>query len=681
MPIPLQLSLDLHYPQREETETSGVPIDEAFPEAAANELARKESFNKHLYRPNTYLHKWWARRSGTTFRHILKQLVADPDKRDFYEPGGLTGKVVLDPMMGGATTLHEAIRLGTDVIGADIDPIPVVQARATLTHAELKELRAAFDQFFADLYTEVGDYFQTGCPGCDRTLDAQYTLHGLRKQCSCSEVVQVDQYELRYETGRTLRIWPDTWEISAGEQQPPSQPKRRRLVTKADSVCPTCSEKYSDLLEVPFYARYVPVAVVGTCSEHGLFLRPPGESDLARIDKADQLRGDLDFGPAEYFAVRGGPKSDDLLGRNIHSYLDLFSSRQLLYLHQAVRLLDSYSGVVKLNLALLVSTSLEFNAMLCGYKGADKRRAGAVRHVFALHAYAFPYTALENNPVNRDKSSGNLQLLFRDRIERGRTWAKQPRERKITSSGQTQVVKIRGEVDVGTEVFDQRALADARQAFWLIQGDSRRLPVDDRSVDFIVTDPPYYDNVQYSDLASFFHVWLARLLPDGADWDYDHVHSAVATKAVDDDTQFMRVLGGIFKECGRVLKRDRGRLVFTYHHWDANAWAELNIALKEAGFRLVNVYVVFSENPISVHINNLNAIKHDAILVLALDGDLPPGRWPSPEPITTSESDEFCCQCGQALGWLLDEVDSPAEIRATWSQLIQSKSNGKRKRR
>jgi adenine-specific DNA methylase len=54
-----------------------VPIDSSFPEDEVNELAQLECYNKHLFRPNTYLHKWWARRSGTTFRHILKQLVAD----------------------------------------------------------------------------------------------------------------------------------------------------------------------------------------------------------------------------------------------------------------------------------------------------------------------------------------------------------------------------------------------------------------------------------------------------------------------------------------------------------------------------------------------------------------------------------------------------------------------------
>lgn len=44
----------------------------------------------------------------STFRLILKHLVENEHQRD-YAPGGLEGKIILDPMMGGGT-LHEAIR-------------------------------------------------------------------------------------------------------------------------------------------------------------------------------------------------------------------------------------------------------------------------------------------------------------------------------------------------------------------------------------------------------------------------------------------------------------------------------------------------------------------------------------------------------------------------------------------
>lgn len=648
-------------------------IDRAFPESFVDELSRQEVFNKHLFRPNTYLHKWWARRCGSTFRAILKQFVPTSERRDYYAPGGLEGRIVFDPMMGGGTTLHEAIRLGANVIGADIDPIPVVQARATLTQASLAGLRTAFGQFFDELYDALGCYFQTECPICLQTVDTQYTLYGLRKHCICGEVVQIDQYDLRHEANRKIRIWPNNWEITDNLTVPTVPNKAIRLITKEEKSCPACGREYEETLDLPYFARYVPIAIVAVCAEHGLFFRSPSEQDLARIAQAEKQRNQLDFHPLENFEVKDGPKSGDLLKRNIRSYLDLFSSRQLLYLDRAVQRLHDYVGITKLNLGLLVSTSLEFNSMLCGYKGWSKRRPGAIRHVFALHAYSFPYTALENNPVNPNRTSGNLQLLFRDRIQRGRKWSTSPVERKIGHDGKSKLVTILGETDSGTEVFDQAGLDGGRQRFWLIHGDSRALPIASHSVDLVVTDPPYYDSVQYSDLATFFRVWLARLLPNEANWTYDQTHSAVATKGIDDGS-FMTILSGIFAECARVLQEHTGRLVFTFHHWDPNAWAELTIALKMASLRLMNAYVVFSENPISVHIRSLNAIKHDSILVFALDGEGTTGSWPAIEAIDSSDSEIFCRHCSAALGWLLESDHSDAEIRTIWQEIIQKES-------
>ena len=142
------LQLALQYDSASITETL---IDAKFDAEFTNQLAEKEVFNKHLYRPNTYLHKWWARRCGTTFRSILKHLVQDEAKRSYYAPGGLEGQIILDQMMGGGTTLHEAIRLGANVIGIDVDPIPVLQARATLTEVSLFVLQEEFRSFLSGL--------------------------------------------------------------------------------------------------------------------------------------------------------------------------------------------------------------------------------------------------------------------------------------------------------------------------------------------------------------------------------------------------------------------------------------------------------------------------------------------------------------------------------------------------
>lgn len=648
-----------------------------FPEEAVNALAILESYNKHLYRPNTYLHKWWARRCGTTFRYILKQFVPDPTRRDFYAPGGLEGFVVLDPMMGGGTTLHEAIRLGANVIGVDIDPIPVLQARATLTPVSETHFRAVFRTFFDALRGEMASYYVTRCPTCGQSnAEIRFTLYALRRRCACGEVLLVDSFTLRREERRAIRLCPDCRAVFAGEHfcaLPPPDPHPLR--EKKTRVCPVCGEPYVDLVDQPFRKRYVPVAIVGGCPRHGLFFKPPDASDLARLAEAESHFGDLDFGDRSQFAVVPGPKSKDLPRIGVHNYLDLFSARQLGVLASAHRHLQEVEDPTeRLVLALLISTSLEFNSMLCGYKGGDKRRPGAIRHTFSHHAYSFPYTAAENNPLFPLGGSGTLKELFESRVIKARRWAMSPVERRL-EDGQTRKVTIVGERDLGEEVHSPEALREGTRRFYLYQGDSRSLPLEDASVDYVVTDPPYYDSVQYSDLAAFFRVWLRLFLPDAAQWDYDVEGAAVARGDRPTPGRYAEVLGSIFSECRRVLKPGHGRLVFTFHHWRARAWAELTLALRRAGFHLEKYYVVHSENPVSVHIRTLRALKHDAVLVLF------PGQtgreWPPPTRVCLEDSRSFIADCSMVLGWLLDSDYNEDEILDRWAALLERGRDGK----
>jgi len=208
MRLPFQLAFDFHRNKAEKDSTPEISIDKYFPEKAANELAAIESYNKHLYRPNTYLHKWWARRSGTTFRYILKQLVDNPGKRDFYEGGGLEGKIIFDPMIGGGTTLHEAIRMGANVIGVDIDPIPVLQAKASLSQSSLKHKKDVYNDFIKALKNKLAPLFITACPICNIKSEIQFTLYGLRRKCSCREVIFVDRLLLRQDNEHDIQICP-----------------------------------------------------------------------------------------------------------------------------------------------------------------------------------------------------------------------------------------------------------------------------------------------------------------------------------------------------------------------------------------------------------------------------------------------------------------------------------------
>jgi putative DNA methylase len=677
MHLPSQLALNFHGSKSEKSSSFEMPIDQSFPEEEANKLAALESYNKHLYRPNTYLHKWWARRSGTTFRYILKQLVRNPHKRNFYEGGGLEGKVILDPMMGGGTTLHEAIRMGANAIGLDIDPIPVLQARASLTQSHLHHKEQVFEQFLNELKSKLSPFYLTKCPICGRMSELQFLLYGLRRRCTCREVIFVDSLLLRKGNDHDIHICPLCQDVFTGKAHACLRQATATLIQKGTRNCDKCNNKFADILDEPFSERYVPLVVVGTCIKHNAFFKSIDTNDLTLLSEARAQANNLDLGDPKSFFIHEGPKSKDLIRRGVSDFRDLFGPRQLLYLKTSMDLLMGLAHEDRLWLALLISTSLEFNSLLCGYKGSDIRRPGAIRHVFSHHAYSFPYTALENNPVFSGNTSGTMNRLFHDRIVRAGKWAVEPIETIIVDDRRIKM-GIRGEIDAGEPVADWKSLKEGQRKFFILQGDTASVDFPKEIADFVVTDPPYYDNVQYSDLSNFFRVWLRQFLPFDADWNYDHVGSAVSKGSTSDGCKYGEVLSEIWKNCFRALNKKHGRLIFTFHHWKPEAWAELSLSLKNAGFLLINRYIVFSENPISVHIMGLNSLKHDTILVLKPKSTKEdPPKWPKISQINTTDSYTFCHGCGSALGWFLESNIDQKHTHREWKRLIGGNDSGK----
>jgi hypothetical protein len=294
-----------------------VAIDTSFPEESANALAYIESFNKHLFRPNTYLHKRWARRSGTTFWHILKQLVPDPARRDYYFPGGLEGVTVLDPMMGVGTILHEAIRPGAYVIGFDIDPIPVLQAKASLSDVPLSEKEKVFRAFRSELVKRMLKYYVTACRECGGAAEIQFTLYGQRKLGPDCEVLVADSLALREEpdgTEKNIRTTYPSLEFSIDGRSWP-------IVEKDEANKNGVNRKPSDILSNTFAERYVPLVIAGHCETHKGFLKKIDPADNMNISAAARwVKRNAHFTDAD-FQIPDGPKSGDLLNRETQTFL------------------------------------------------------------------------------------------------------------------------------------------------------------------------------------------------------------------------------------------------------------------------------------------------------------------------------------------------------------------------
>ncbi|WFE47589.1 hypothetical protein [Verrucosispora sp. WMMD1129] len=133
------------------------------------------------------------------------------------------------------------------------------------------------------------------------------------------------------------------------------------------------------------------------------------------------------------------------------------------------------------------------------------------------------------------------------------------------------------------------------------------LPFRDGTVDAIVTDPPYYDMIEYSDASDFFYVWLRRALvdaqpdlfaetigteiaPDLQNKDDEIIVRRVFNGGVRHDREFYeRSLSRAFHEARRVLRSD-GHLVVVFGHSDPDAWLRLLGALHDAGFVVTSAW-------------------------------------------------------------------------------------------
>jgi len=151
----------------------------------------------------------------------------------------------------------------------------------------------------------------------------------------------------------------------------------------------------------------------------------------------------------------------------------------------------------------------------------------------------------------------------------------------------------------------------------------------DASVECVNIDPPYYDNVQYSELANYFYVWEKRTLgilnPDRFREELtDQDNEAVANPARFADAgrrkkdlasfDYQQKMQAIFAEAKRVLIDD-GVLVVWFTHKAADAWDVLGTAMIDAGFTIETSWPINTESAISLHQAKVNSAASTIILV------------------------------------------------------------------
>ena len=148
----------------------------------------------------------------------------------------------------------------------------------------------------------------------------------------------------------------------------------------------------------------------------------------------------------------------------------------------------------------------------------------------------------------------------------------------------------------------------------------------------VVVDPPYDDNVQYSELADFFYVWLKRTqghrhpdwfatyLSENGDEAVVNIsrfrkNGATTSEAREAArTHYRELMTETFRECHRILRSD-GVLTVMFTHKKQEAWEALFTSLIRAGFTIGATWPIKTEGQHVLNQARKNAAQSTVVLV------------------------------------------------------------------
>ncbi|MER6533583.1 DUF1156 domain-containing protein [Streptomyces sp900105755] len=533
-------------------------IEVSLPLEAINRESAREKSIRHGH-PST-LHLWWARRPLAAARAMLfAQLVDDPSARPDLYPTEEEQKAerqrlfdlieemvpweatrderimrkvrekiaeshgdgplppVLDPFAGGGTIPLEAHRLGLQAHASDLNPVPVVINKALIEippkwagrkpvspTAELRhegswrgasglaeDVRQYGKWMRERAYERIGSHYPKAKLESGEEAPVIAWLWARTVTCpdpACgAEMPLVRSFWLSKKKDRSSYVIPEpvdgqvTFKIGGPEGEP-----REGTVDGKGAECLVCGNratlKYVRAEGVAGRMSAVLMSVVAEGKRQRIYLAPTeehvGAAEVGRPSKVPE--SEL---PEQALGFR-------VQGYGMRKHADLFTNRQLLAMTTFSDLVGEacerverdargtgmgeaeaaeYGKAVALYLALASSRTADLNNSIVTWSNSRDQ----ARNLFARQAIPMAWDFVEVSPFA--DAAGDLQ------------------------------------VSVATAGRVLEALPTPDESGQVVQADATTRPYDNYVIN---TDPPYYDNIGYADLADFFYVWLRRSLGD-----------------------------------------------------------------------------------------------------------------------------------------------------------------------
>jgi adenine-specific DNA methylase len=560
--------------------------------------------------------------------------VEEPVKISYWRAHRFQG-VIADPFMGGGTTIYESIRLGFNVVGADINPMAYWIVRQSLAPLDLSSFAQAAAAVASDVESQIKNLYLTKCEKCDNLASVKYFIWVKTEICpDCSTENDLFPGYLLAEDERHPKHVIVCRHCSAlneyDEQPTESSPEQCRECGGAVQTegpakrqhvrCRNCASDYTyphkGRATPPKHRMFAMEYHCASCkpSHQGRFFKRPDGEDLSKFQSAKQLLAETPGLPLPDEAIPSGDETDRLLRWGYRFYRDMFNERQLLGLGLLFkRIQDVEESFTRHALLTVFSDFLRYQNMLCRYD----TYALKCQDIFSVHGFPIGLVQCENNLLGIPRVGAGSFRHFVEKYTRAKKYAAAPFETRSNGHLKKEVVPIRGE-SIEAQ-FVTEFPSGEKHAAYLSATPADTLELPPNSLDGVFTDPPYFGNVQYAELMDFCFCWL-RLALQNEFKEFRHTTTRSAEELTGNVTlgrgleHFTEGLSSVFCKFAAALK-DQAPFVFTYHHNNPDAYVPLIVAILDANMNCIRTLPAAAEMSASLHIMGTSSSILDSVFV------------------------------------------------------------------
>jgi adenine-specific DNA methylase len=663
-----------------------------FPAAEVSVESIRERSSMTALPPIYYLHVWFARRPLVSCRATIFSILSpkDFDKRMFLQivgippdkdvvgamqqvtkmkainqkienpytwsraftvippekilPQYLQKKLVVDPMAGGGSIPYESIRLGINTMAGDLNQVAWICLKGTIDFPARfgRKLLSATEQFCNEIHNKAKKELESYFPKSDMNNVLTYLWARTIRCKNCNiEIPLSPNWWIVNGTEKDvavrLKISEDRkttdFEILHNPLKYGYNPDKGTWAD-GDALCPSCGsvvdgayiklEAQSGRMGHRMYAVCCKTPKSGKIKSQWLFRTPTNEESeiLQRLEKEVKAKipewKRQGLIPTEKFPEDASDTRPITFG--MPYWHDMFNHRQLLthatYLNkfneEKKKLFEGktkgtneweFAAAVSIYAAMIFDTCLDYNCILSLWHPNRQ----IIAHMMGLQGYPFKSSYAEWNQIIPGA---------------GFEWAQQ---------------KVLKAVKELIELLPEKP---GKSNIYL--GSAINIPLGDKEADAVVVDPPYGENVMYSEMSDFFYVWLKLMLSDIFTEEFKAELTNKADEAVVNTARFADIGRGqakkladqdyaakmeaSFKEMNRILKDD-GIMAVMFTHRRAEAWEGLAESLMRAGFTFRASWPVHTEPSMKFGKADKAALKVTVLLFCRKRSSEKPGRW------------------------------------------------------